>query len=159
MPLLEAELAHEHVAAARDLLDQIDRLSARVASLFPVHVETFPTLPEDDGYRLLAFLKRFEELQDLTQRKLFRLVLITEDEDPRDYTTAELVGWIEKLGLVETRTWRAASSVRNVLVHDYPLNAAQEVDRANSAWTNLPTLRAGADAAIKHLMSRGIAND
>ena len=152
----ERALARDYCAAAADLLAQVERVVVHLTPIMPLDAISFNRLTEDEGYRLLAFLKRFEELQDLAQRKLFRLVLLVDGLDSRDFSAAELVRYVDRAGIVVAEPWLTATSVRNTLVHDYPLNAVQQAGRANAAWNALPVLREGTVSALDYL-EKGLA--
>jgi hypothetical protein len=132
----------EAIAAAKEILRDLEKLAELLAGEFPLTVERLSNQVDDMRFRELAFLKRFEELQDIVSRKLFRAAALSSGLNPRDYTAVELLDALETVNAITSaETWLMVTAVRNTLVHDYPLNQLQQVSRTNRAWSAYGELR------------------
>jgi hypothetical protein len=118
-----------------------DRIIAGFDDLRPILTPVLPII-DDDQSRLplieriasIALLKRYEQLQDMLGR-LFRAYLTWELEDVRAMTRRDQANQLEKLGIVEDADdWIGAAELRNRLVHEYPIDEAEQVDRVNDTW-------------------------
>ncbi|NYD91912.1 hypothetical protein [Sphingomonas melonis] len=118
-----------------------DRIVAGFDDLRPILTPVLPIIG-DDPSRLplieriasIALLKRYEQLQDMLGR-LFRAYLTWELEDVRAMTRRDQANQLEKLGIVEDADdWIGAAELRNRLVHEYPIDEAEQVDRVNDTW-------------------------
>lgn len=81
-----------------------------------------------------AMLKAVEQLQDIIARAL-RTVLVVEQEDLTGLTARAIADRAESVGLIENAdAWSEIVKLRNRLVHDYPLDQADQLDRIIRAW-------------------------
>lgn len=82
----------------------------------------------------MALLKRYEQLQDMLGR-LFRAYLDWELEDVRAMSRRDQANQLEKFGvLADADDWIGATELRNRLVHEYPTDEAEQVERVNETW-------------------------
>lgn len=147
----------EAVVACEMIAGHLDRLRARIASNFPLSECRLATWTDEDRERLHALLRMFEQLHDLVGRRLFRGALLLSGEDPAGLSARNLHRRLEALGGIESADrWFDLSTTRNLLVHDYPVNAAQQADRANRAWSDLGALLAATALIIRFIQSEGL---
>ncbi|GGA53909.1 hypothetical protein [Sphingomonas psychrolutea] len=131
----EAAQAAEHLAA------HLDRLIDRMRHLLPVDPADLQNWGDDPWERLHALLRMFEQLYDLTSRKLFRGYLVLSGETVVGLSARNQFRRVEALGgIASADRWLEISATRNILVHDYPTNVAARAQRANRAWADLPDL-------------------
>lgn len=99
----------------------------------------------------------FEQLHDLVSRRLFRGALLLSGEDPASLSARNLYRRLEKLGAISSADeWIDLATTRNLLVHDYPVNAAQHADRANRAWRDLDPLLMATRKIADYIRSEGL---
>ncbi len=101
---------------------------------------------------LEALLRMFEQLYDLTGRKLFRGLLFLSGETIAGLSAQNQFRRVEALGGIDSADrWIEIGATRNILVHDYPTNVVARAQRANRAWSDLPVLIAATRQTIATL--------
>lgn len=108
----------------------------RTAHLFPLDGDMLERLDDEGKERLDAFRVRFADLQDLLAGKVFRSLLLLEEERPG--SQLDVLNAIEKRGIMSSfLEWKRLRDMRNVFMHDYP-------DHANDRAEALTLAAAGA---------------
>lgn len=144
------EATVEAVRAADELAAHLERLSGRMACLLPAEPDTLSAWDDDPWERLHALLRMFEQLYDLTSRRLFRGFLFLSGETIAGLSAQNQFRRVEALdGIEDADRWIEIGATRNMLVHDYPTNVVARAQRANRAWADLPPLI----AATRHTIS------
>ncbi len=87
----------------------------------------------------VALLKRVEQLQDLLAR-LMRALVAWEGGDAQAMTVRDLANWMEKRDQLVASEWMEVTRLRNRLVHEYPIDAAEQLERVNESWAATATL-------------------
>lgn len=147
----------EAMVACEMLSAHLDRLAQRMVADFPLLPPQLQQWPDEQRERLHALLRMFEQLHDLVGRRLFRGALSLSGEDPAGLSARNLNRRLETLGgIADADGWLDLTATRNLLVHDYPVNAAQQADRANRAWRDLPMLIAATHLIIAFIRSEGL---
>lgn len=82
----------------------------------------------------VALLKRVEQLQDLLVR-LMRALVTWEGADAQAMTARDLANWMEKQGVLVANDWMELTLLRNRLVHEYPIDLAEQLKRVNESWS------------------------
>ena len=150
------EATKEAAAAAMPVADHLERLRLRLAEHFPLDGDRLSQWTDDPRERLHAFLRLFEQLFDLTSRKIVRGLLTLSGETISNLSLQNQFRRAEALGAIDSaERWIAIGSTRNILVHDYPINAAAQAKRANLAWEDTPDLIAFTRSAIAWLSAQG----
>lgn len=146
----------EAAEAAITVSDHLTRLSSRMAPHFPLQPETLAAWDDDPRERLHALLRLFEQLYDLTWRRLMRGLLLLSGEDPASLSANNLFRRVEVLsGAFDANQWMALGITRNRLVHEYPFNAALQARNGNDAWRDLPDLLANVRSVVDALRAEG----
>ncbi|GGB28101.1 hypothetical protein GCM10011380_17130 [Sphingomonas metalli] len=128
------ELIGAAVARCDRIVAGFDDLRPVLAPVLPVTGDDLTKLPPAERIASIALLKRYEQLQDMLGR-LFRAYLTWELEDVREMTRRDQANQLERLGVVaDADDWVAAAELRNRLVHEYPIDEAEQVDRVNDTW-------------------------
>lgn len=100
---------------------------------------------DKSGHDLLAtdaFLQRFQQLTDLTLRKLFpRLLAALEESDVRHPFGAMLDRLDGYEILADVPWWLALNDLRNRLIHDYAMSVDERVEEMARAWQAALRLR------------------
>ena len=147
----------EALGASEQLAAHLRRLRARMTPDFPLNAATIETWPDEQRERLHALLRMFEQLHDLVGRRLFRGALSLSGEDPASLSARNLHRRLERLGgLTSAERWFDLSTTRNLLIHDYPVNAARQAERANRAWGDLDALLAATARIIQFIRSEDL---
>ena len=106
---------------------------SRLEDSFPLTLESLSNADEDLLERLDAFRVRYGDLQDSLGGKVFRSILMTEDESPLNM--ADILNRMEKRAILDSADeWRKYRDIRNAFAHDYPDEAIQRVNALNLAF-------------------------
>lgn len=118
----DPDIAALVIANYREALRAAHSLAAsvrRTAGLFPLDGNALETLDEDARGKLDAFRVRFSGLQDLLANKLFRGILLLEEETPQ--SMLDILNAMEKRGVIKSfDEWRRVRDLRNAFMHEYP---------------------------------------
>ncbi len=96
-------------------------------------------LSNDELDRLDAFRVRFCDLQDWLGAKVFRSLLVVEEEKPG--TQLDIVNKMEKRGIITSfEQWKKFREVRNLFSHDYPEDDEQRAEALTIAHSYLSGL-------------------
>lgn len=91
----------------------------RTAHLFPLTGVEMLNLDEEGQERLDAFRVRYASLQDILSNKLFRSLLVLEEESA--LTMLDVLHAMEKREILDSyKTWKRLRELRNAFMHDYP---------------------------------------
>jgi len=97
----DPDIAAIFIANYREALRAAHSLTVsikRTAGLFPLDGHALETLDEEDSEKLDAFRMRFSGLQDLLASKLFRGILLLEEETPQ--SMLDILNAMEKRGVI-----------------------------------------------------------
>ena len=150
-----AEATAEAAVAADLLAAHLERLSHRLTRDFPLEPESLTAWDDEQRERLHALLRMFDQLFDLTTRKLFRGFLFLVGEPLAGLSAQNQFRRIEALGGPGADRWIELAATRNLLAHDYPTNNTAQAQRANRAWADLPVLIEGTRRILVRLRSEG----
>lgn len=150
------DATREAATAAIAVSEHMERLAARLAPLFPLSADRIGEWEDDPRERLHALLRLFEQLYDMTGRRLMRGLLLLSGEDPGGLSANNLFRRVEGLEhAFSADRWMALGITRNQLVHEYPISAALQAGNGNDAWRDLPDLLANVRAVIATLRAEG----
>lgn len=128
------------VARCDRIVAGVDELRPFLAPVLPVSGNDLSALPVIERIASIALLKRYEQLQDMLAR-LLRAYLTWELEDVRAMSRRDQANQAEKFGMVaDADDWMEAAELRNRLVHEYPVEEAEQVDRVNECWVGVHRL-------------------
>lgn len=134
-PSPQSQLLTANVRLAERVAARLEASMARLAALFPLGAGRLSTLRDEEQERLDAFLKRFEQLTDLLQARLFRAVVALEGEDVGALSRRDVALVLERIGaLASADEWAEIVLLRNVLSHEYPEEEARQAERLNMAF-------------------------
>jgi hypothetical protein len=150
------ELLRAGAARCERIIAGIDELQPLLAPVLPLSGVAAESLSTIQQIAAVALLKRYEQLQDALGR-LFRTYLTWEAEDVRAMTRRDQANQMEKFGLVaDADVWIAAADLRNRLVHEYPLEEAEQLQRVNQCWAAIPDLLTIYAALDRRLRDQGL---
>jgi hypothetical protein len=105
-----------------------------------------------------AFLKRWENFQDMLDGQIARGVIILEGETESVVTRRDRAAFLEKMALAPSaEEWFDAGQLRNQLVHSYPLSNPKQKRRLNFAYQYTGLLINTYNRLREHVESRGLA--
>lgn len=145
----------EAAASAVQLADHLERLAARLEAVFPLTAEQLEGWGDEQRETLHALLRMFDQLHDLTTRKLFRGLLVLSGETIAGLSAQNQFRRVEAIGGPPADGWLALGTVRNLLAHDYPTNPVAQAARANRAWSDVPRLIAAVRQVLGVLHAEG----
>jgi hypothetical protein len=149
-----------NLRAAERAAGRLASSTHKVVGLFPLSGEALNRLGEDPLESLDAFMKRFEQLQDLIENKLFRGVAYLEQEDISRLSKRDLTVLMEKLGVIESADqWSLLSILRNKLAHEYPGMPVIQASRLNEAFEWSPYLSSCVDVINRYVSSKRLLSD
>jgi hypothetical protein len=144
-------------------LTRCRKVAAGAEELMPLLAGVMPFDGEDiDALNLMqrtaatAFLKRFEQLQDLIARAA-RAIAGWTGVDAGSLTHRDIGDWLEKHALVpDAESWMVAVRLRNRLVHEYPIEEQEQVLRLNESWATMPLLHTITDNLGAYAEQKGL---
>ena len=146
------EAVSETLVATGYLAGHLGRLTARLKDVFPLTREQIERWSDEERETLHAYLRMFEQLQDIMTRRIFRGILMLQNEDATALSARNLFRRLEKVGALESAdAWIEVNKTRNALVHEYLLDFAQLASLANAAWSVTPILLAETARATEYL--------
>ena len=105
--------------------------------------------------RLDAFRVRYGDLQDCLGNKVFRSVLLAEDEEP--VNMADTLNRMEKRGILSSADlWRSMRAIRNAFAHDYPEAEEERAEAINLAWQSAGELLSIAENIQTYCRRKGV---
>ena len=137
----EKALLREYLASCRHLHAGFTRTADLVAALMPIGPDRIDTLPTDDETLVLAYLKRFEQFEDVLNRTLKALSKIMELGKIERLTARDVTHRAYVLGILDDeKLWADAVRTRNALAHEYPLSPAKRANQLAQGWASRTTL-------------------
>ena len=89
--------------------------------IFPIDVEKFNNLKEEEFLFIELLVNRFSKLQDFIGTKLIDSFFEIKAEIVSNMTMIDKINRLERLGVIKhTSLWVQMIEVRNHLVHEYP---------------------------------------
>jgi hypothetical protein len=129
----EAELVDQIILSSERILDALRASLEDVQGLQPLDASRIGLLTKQDRLLLDAFLRRFETAVE-GGRRLFRAGLIQREEPLDGLSLIDVVNRAEKLHILDSAPdWRAAMRVRNVVVHEYAMDAVSASEAVGNA--------------------------
>ena len=146
----------ENLSAAEKVARRLTSSVANVAGLLPVSAERIENLSDAEQVQVDALLKRFEQLEDLMENKLFRGLALIEGEDLSALSKRDLADLMEKLGAIASASeWMLISLLRNRLAHEYPNQPERQADRLNEVGSRARILVKYLDAIRHYAIRKG----
>lgn len=150
------DLIRSAVARCDRIVAGFDDVRPFLEPVLPVKGDDMTHLPVVERIASVALQKRYEQLQDMLGR-LFRAYLGWEAEDVRAMTRRDQANQLEKFGIIrDADEWIGAAELRNRLVHEYPIDEAEQVDRVNDTWAASVGLIAAYNILRARLADRGL---
>lgn len=128
---------------------------SRLDGYLPATAAVITSGDEELLEKLDAFRVRYGDLQDCLGNKVFRSVLLAEDEQP--VNMADTLNRMEKRGILTSADdWRSMREIRNAFAHDYPEAEEERADAINMAWTTATDLLMIAENIRTYCQRQGV---
>ncbi len=104
----------------------------KLKNLFPLNIEVYRNLTDEQISYTDQLIYRFSKLQDTLGNKLFPLILEGLQEDIESMPFIDILSKMEKLRLIDSvNQWLTLRETRNVVTHEYPFQIDQLIDGLN----------------------------
>ncbi|MFW6415025.1 MAG: hypothetical protein ACOCZ2_01800 [Thermodesulfobacteriota bacterium] len=124
-------------------LQRIERCKSLLADFFPLTVQEFQNLSEEQIEHIDQFVYRFTKLQDSMGIRLLPSIYVWFENDSRAKPFLDILNRLEQLEIIEdVSTWQFFRNLRNNLAHDYPESLDQTVETLNLLYSEIKTLEA-----------------
>ncbi len=111
----------------------------RMRAMMPLKTKSLDSLDETSKDMLDAFRVRFSDLQDILGGKVFRTLLLLEEE--KLGSQLDIINKIVKRRIIDSfDEWKHWREVRNVFSHDYPEAEQERIEALNLAYALAPKL-------------------
>lgn len=129
------EVVDEAYLAADRCLASLIESRAAIARHFPLTADGLAEITDPDEIVIDAFLKRFENLVEVGQRRLFRAAMITGEEEHDGMSARELRERLGRIGLLASPDdWKTIADTRHRTAHVYPIGDARTAEVLNEAF-------------------------
>ncbi|MBV9843397.1 MAG: hypothetical protein JOY99_17980 [Sphingomonadaceae bacterium] len=156
----EQRLLAEYLATCARLHRGFEETSGVIAPLMPMSPDRIDALPIDAETSKLAYLKRFEQFEDILQRTLEAISRIMEHGKIERMTSVDVTRRAYALGILDNeKIWANAVRVRNALAHEYPLNPEKRTSQVNQAWEGRETLNTTWASIQRFVQQEGLLHD
>ena len=123
---------NEALQTSRLHLARLQYAYSKIQHFFPITIESYLKITEDELSYFDQFIYRFTKLQDTIGSKLFKSILINLGEDTQDTPFIDIVMKLEKLQVIRSaEEWFQLREIRNLLTHEYPFYEQEVVDDLN----------------------------
>jgi uncharacterized protein YutE (UPF0331/DUF86 family) len=137
----EAALLREALAGAKCLAQRVSASLSRVSGLLPITADRLESVSVEEDERLVAFLKRVEQLIVLVQDQIFTSLAVLSDTKAKLESRRDRAELMERIGAVASAdTWRMANRLRNRLAHVYPVASERQAAILNETFALAPEL-------------------
>lgn len=105
----------------------------RMKTLMPMTLEVFKNLTHEDMDMIDAFRVRFCDFQDTLGNKVFRSILIMEEEAIG--SSIDILNMMEKRLIIDSfDSFKKVRNIRNAFSHDYPESDDGKIELLNNAY-------------------------
>ena len=149
------KLLHQNWSQACRTARRLSVSLFRLENYLPVTAAIISAGDEELMERLDAFRVRYGDLQDCLGNKVFRSVLLAEDEEP--VNMADTLNRMEKRGILSSAdAWRNMRAIRNAFAHDYPEAEEERAEAINLAWQSAGELLSIAENIQTYCRKQGV---
>lgn len=129
------ELIRDILSTTRLCVAALRRSLSQVEQLFPLTPERLSDIDLDTADLLAAFLKRFENLVEISHRQLFRAALVLGGEEHQHESARQIRDRLGRLEiLADPDEWKKVMDARHRTAHVYPLGDVRAAAALNDAF-------------------------
>ena len=130
-----AGLVREALAATRPCLAALQRSLQQVSGVLPATAGALARMSLKDADRVAAFLKRFENLVEVSRKQLFRAALVLAGEEHEHASARQIRERLGELELLsEPNEWAEVVEARHRAAHVHPAGDVRAADALNEAY-------------------------
>ncbi len=123
---------HSSIRECDSHMEKLKRGRGLLADFFPLDVNTFKNLSDDQIEHIDQFIYRFTRLQDSMGKRLFPAIISYVDNDLTSLSFLDILARLEQLSIIKSdHDWQFFRNLRNNLSHDYPDNMKIMVETLN----------------------------
>lgn len=113
----------------------------KVISIFPLDVNKYRILTDDEIEHIDQMVYRFSKLQDSIGERLFKSVLMFLEEDIKNKPFLDILNRLEQLELLPSKEeWLRLRKLRNELSHEYSNEDEENVAALNMLFDEIKTI-------------------
>jgi len=101
-------------------LNDFKKYKNKISPFLPITHKNYQELNENFSDTLDAIAFRFNKIQSLLGEKVFKLFLNELGYLVEDKSFLEILNELEKLDIIDRKTWIALREIRNKISHEYP---------------------------------------
>lgn len=122
----------------------------KVLVIFPLDVNRYRNLTDDEIEHIDQMVYRFSKLQDSIGERLFKSVLIFLEEDIKNKPFLDVLNRLEQLAILPSKDeWLRLRKLRNELSHEYSNEDEENVSSLNMLFDEIKTIN-GISLGIKN---------
>ncbi|MFK5975254.1 MAG: hypothetical protein QM493_01990 [Sulfurovum sp.] len=109
----------------------------------PLDEQKYISLDKNQVQALDQFLFRFSKLQDVIGRKLFKHLLILQEDDAlliANMPFIDILNRLERLNILEVKNWARLRDIRNELAHNYDDEPQEMAEAINKIYQERDSL-------------------
>lgn len=119
-------------------LKRIERTKQLLQEFFPISVESFQRLSEEQIEHVDQFIYRFTKLQDSMGARLLPAIYTWLEGVDRPMPFLDILNRLEQLQIIDdVANWQYFRNLRNNLAHDYPESIEQTVETLNFLYNEI----------------------
>ncbi|MDZ7762165.1 MAG: hypothetical protein U5L00_18170 [Desulfovermiculus sp.] len=119
-------------------VQRLQRAKGLLAEFFPLTVESFTGLRDEQIEHIDQFIYRFTKLQDSMGKRLLPAIYAWLESDNRPRPFMDVLNRLEQLGVIDdVNLWQFFRNLRNNLAHDYPESIDQTVETLNLLFADI----------------------
>jgi len=143
------------IYVAKIHLDRMNTAFNFIKPSLPVTESNYIMMSNEQVAYIDQFIFRFAKLQDLIGQNLFKIILLLEEEDIRNYSFRDLINKIEQFGIIESdEKWFKLREIRNDVSHEYPVADEEAIIALNQLFNNKNQLEIVLGSCISFLKSK-----
>ena len=113
----------------------------KVLTLFPLNVNRYCVLTDDEIEHIDQMVYRFSKLQDAIGERLFKSGLMFLEEDIKGKPFLDVLNRLEQLAILQSRDeWLRLRKLRNELSHEYSKENEENVAALNMLFDEIKTI-------------------
>ena len=135
------ELLSQAIEECRIHKKRIEYAKNKLGNTFPMGIEKWNCLSEEEIEAMDQLVFRFIKLQDALGLRVFTQVLVLLQEPVENKSMLDKLNRLEKLEIIKSaRKWQELRNLRNNLTHEYPNQDVENCERFNYFFKEVDSL-------------------